>query len=507
MQEPKSSVASTTLNLIKNVIAAGIVTLPFVLKESSTVIGLLCMVAVSLLTAYSFWALARCVMLTHAPSYPGLANTLFGARLSWWTLIALICYTLMSEISFIIVIGDFFAPSLRYLGADGWYSTRAFVQCSIAALCLFPLSLLRDLHPLRYMSALGFVCVLYTVFVIVVDCWEYLPSPVDSVEHFDVKTSFFSGIAILSIAFSAQYSIPKLVRELGFSEERRFRLVIVLETLIVLLLYITTAVYGYFRFGSGVEGDIFDNLSHDTHILIGKMSLGVSAIGCFPFAFQVLRACLNEAFGLPNAPRFQFFFTFFIIAFCAGIALAIPKIEVVMAFKGSLFGSFIVFIFPGMFMWRVLHLDPKTLLQMRERQGALQEQQQQQGVGAKQKLMPIGESPGYLRTTSSINGGSSSSDPESIFNQIFGGRSDAYHSNHGYGKYGSEDEDREEEVEEDVELLTSHTQQVSDSDWSLPPEMKFIKPRPIQLILPGFLMFFGAATGIVGFIVTLLKQL
>ena len=80
MPPTASTPLSSTVNLINNVIGAGLFSMPWCLAQSTIVSGLVVFVLICLLNVYSFVLLARCCTLTGCYSYLDIGRLALGPR-------------------------------------------------------------------------------------------------------------------------------------------------------------------------------------------------------------------------------------------------------------------------------------------------------------------------------------------------------------------------------------------------------------------------------------------
>ena len=85
LHETKASIASSVFNLVNNIIGAGLLTMPWALRESSLVTGLVLISIVGFFNAYSFMLLAKCCDLSGTFSYKEMGARTLGRK--WGILI------------------------------------------------------------------------------------------------------------------------------------------------------------------------------------------------------------------------------------------------------------------------------------------------------------------------------------------------------------------------------------------------------------------------------------
>jgi len=207
-----ATVPSATINLVKNVIAAGLLSLPWALMNASTTVGIGLLAIVASLSGYSFLLLARCCLMANANTYKDIGVKAYGQRMGPVIQAIMIAYTFGSCVSFIVLIGDFIPNVLgNYFDYD-LLKNRVFIIMLVSFVFLLPLSFLKDLNPLRYTSMIGVVCIVYACgFVMAkgVSAGQIQPSA----DILEVDSDLFRAIPIMTISFAAHYNGPKFFEE------------------------------------------------------------------------------------------------------------------------------------------------------------------------------------------------------------------------------------------------------------------------------------------------------
>lgn len=161
----RASVGVSSINVMNNILGAGLFSMPWCLKEATAVTGVLLLALVALLNGFSFVILARCCDLSQTFNYRRMGQLAFGPAAGQVIQLCTFFYTCGSCVSYVILVADFLiAPGTGVLvlwldlGEAEW---RAAILSGLGLLVLLPLSLLKNL------SALRFVCLPFCLFVCV----------------------------------------------------------------------------------------------------------------------------------------------------------------------------------------------------------------------------------------------------------------------------------------------------------------------------------------------------
>jgi solute carrier family 38 (sodium-coupled neutral amino acid transporter), member 11 len=368
------------LNLINNILGAGLFSMPWCFRCTSLVSGILLLIFCASMNAASFVIIGKCCDAAGEFSYIkmgrlALGNT-FGVALQ--TVVAL--YTLGSNISFVVLCGDFlvgdntgimelFANNTILYRANKETENRAFIIFCCTILFFFPLSILRNLEKLKYTSALSCLASLYAA---VLTCTIYFFAPKDAmlpseinadpplrnvIDWFSFPISFWEAVPIVNVAFTAHYNAGRYYKELKDRSIQKLTLVSVGGMGSSLLLYGLVAVTGYLSFGRMSKGNVLENFSPDYSLAIGaRIALSIVVIFTLPLVTHSLRSALfalfwEDKYTSDTAPRSIIAsIAVGILLACGVIGVVFTKIEVVLAYKGGIFGSCLVYIFPTMML-------------------------------------------------------------------------------------------------------------------------------------------------------------
>jgi amino acid permease len=164
-----ASVFTSVCNLANCAIGAGVLSLPFAMREMGAALGLLLAVLVAGMIVFTLNTLLKAGERHDAVSYQELVLKALGPAASHLVSLTLIIYIFGSCVAYTIIIADSFTAVLvGTLGADSQLASRDGVILLVAATVLLPLSLLRRTNSLAPASTLAVVALLYTTAAVVV---------------------------------------------------------------------------------------------------------------------------------------------------------------------------------------------------------------------------------------------------------------------------------------------------------------------------------------------------
>ena len=399
----KASVTATVLNLINNVVGAGLFSMPWVLQQSTILSGLLLLCFICVLNGVSFIILAKCCDLAGTYNYKKMGTMALGHRAGVFIQSCILLYTTCSCVSYVVLTGDFLVGAGTGV-FDHWAAGNAFLTSrpavmGVVALTIFvPLCLLKNLEALKYTSFVSFCSTCFAAGLLM---WSATrtdaqlnaagatdtPStftPRDTVRWAGFSSSFFDALPIVNVAFTAHYNGLRFYEELEGRSLQRFTRVIATSSGFCLAIYGSAALAGYLVFGSVTKGDVLENFEVGWGPAItARLVLSFVVICTFPLANHSLRSSLltlmwpalpereaaaavaaapageagdaararAEGYTTENAPRRVFLgVTLGAILVTTVIGVTVTKVETVLGYKGAIFGSCIVYVFPPLML-------------------------------------------------------------------------------------------------------------------------------------------------------------
>eukprot|EP00771_Trimastix_marina_P001794 gnl/Trimastix_PCT/2896.p1 GENE.gnl/Trimastix_PCT/2896~~gnl/Trimastix_PCT/2896.p1 ORF type:complete len:289 (+),score=124.71 gnl/Trimastix_PCT/2896:520-1386(+) len=260
------------------------------------------------------------------------------------------------------------------LWTNSFVSQRWFVVLVMCVCVYTPLSLMKNLDPLRYTSLLAILFVTYVSIVILIRLAKpafFLPVPKEkaAIVLFNWNIGdLFAAFPLMGVAFTAHYNIQRFYKELRARTMRRMTVVIHAALVICFMLYSVMALLGYLTFRQDTKDNILKNYGKkDPLAIIARIGMTITISLSFPLVnFANRQALLNIFFpGKPFHWLRHILFTLGIVALVTTIGILLPRVGIVLQFSGSLAGSCVIYIFPALFAMRLLprkHLVPSILV-------------------------------------------------------------------------------------------------------------------------------------------------
>eukprot|EP00924_Labyrinthula_sp_SR-Ha-C_P014906 snap_masked-scaffold_9-processed-gene-1.30-mRNA-1 protein AED:0.12 eAED:1.00 QI:0/0/0/1/1/1/3/0/432 len=346
-----ATVTSTSLNLMNNLIGAGVLSLPSCFKDASVIGGTIVLIFVSILSVVSMILIAICCEKTNCYSFAELGEN---------------C------VAFLILLGDFFAgPSGIIQSVEDEFhlegektnlfnilvydhNSRFFVIGFITFFVLFPLSCKKDLNSLKFTSVLSALGTL---------AWMMRDTSNLIINWFDLSFDIFTAAPIINVAFVCHYNVPKYYQELHpkIRSIKNFSKAVVCSYVLTFFAYFFIALFGYLSFGDFTQGDILKNFSDDDkYAILARFCLALVVLFTYPFAFNALRISFLSflpLMGIKVSDSWFISYTGLLVLYTFIPGAYFTNIAVVLDYKGALLGGAIGFGFVGLFFLRIIKKD------------------------------------------------------------------------------------------------------------------------------------------------------
>jgi amino acid permease len=165
-----ASVTQLIFNLIKNIVGAGVLSLPVGIaawgNAPSAVIPATALIAIiGGLSGYGFALIGRCCAYTNTKSYRDAWSATISQKSSWLPATCVTCKTFFAILAYSMILGDTF---LSLLATAGITATKVPVTLILTSTVLLPLCLLKNLSSLAPFSLVGSLGMVYTAIAMVI---------------------------------------------------------------------------------------------------------------------------------------------------------------------------------------------------------------------------------------------------------------------------------------------------------------------------------------------------
>ena len=393
-----ATVSSSSFNLAKSIIGAGVLALPsgvafFSDSPAALIPAIIMLTVMGVAAGYTFSLIGKTCAEHNVSTFKEAWSKSVGPNSAWVISTAITCKCFFASLVNSIIIGDSFTALAKSFGLPDVVAQRTNVILTLTAAVLLPLCSMKSLNALSPFSLLGLGGVLYTAVVMALRYFDgsyaakgaFFEAVAAAVRpSFDKKglpllnVRAFVLLSMLSTSFIAHYNAPKFYAELKDTSLPRFNQVVKNAFGASTLIYAIMMAAGFLTFGGASGGFILNNFaSNDALISFARFAIGLAivtgnfpprlpslaipythvppATRCrtrtgYPFTFSALReGVLDLANVLEPEKRAGALapLTLALLGVITAAALVLRDLGFVVSFSGAFFGAFIMFLCPA----------------------------------------------------------------------------------------------------------------------------------------------------------------
>jgi len=371
-----TSVTASSLNLAKNLVGSGILSLPagvaaFSASPAALWPALVFLAVATVLSAYGFFLIGRVCEETQSSTF-GAAWKGSLKRGSWVPQLVCILECFGGSVVYAMVIGDVLSSLIGGFLPVG-LPMRTLSILGIGVTTLFPLCCLRSFGQLSRFSLLGTIATSYVVLFVAKRFFDGSYGPggafFDASTHPVLQASGAVGLnanmlvllSILSTAYLVHFNAPQMYAELEpgdakATKQKKFALVGLYGFGIAAAQYALIMVFGFLTFGRATQGNVLLNYANGDLLGIGaRAAIGISMLFGYPMQFAGLRSGILEAAGLEiDLPKGKHrLVTAAILGGILGVACLFHDLGKFQAIEGALLAAFLIYIAPPMMALRL----------------------------------------------------------------------------------------------------------------------------------------------------------
>ena len=367
----KATLPSSTFNLAKNIVGAGVLSLPngiayFSDAPSAIYPSTALLVLAGCISAYSFSLIGRACAQHKTTTFqdtwaksvsPSTAKLINGG-------ITLMCF--MTVLAYSLIIGDSFTGLAKGLSLPALFAKREHVILIMTTFALLPLVSLQNLAALAPFSLLGLGGMIYTTIYMAIRYTDksyaaggkFFSSIAASAQPvFNTRPgSFFSKkafmlLSMLSTAYIAHFNAPKFYAELDNPTINRYNKMVWGAFSLSMVFFTVIMALGYFTFGGNCLGLILNNYAaSDIGATIARFMVGGAILTSYPFAFSALRDGLLDLQNVEGPRREKLVkpYTIGLLSMVTMLALVLKDVGFVVGLSGALFGPILLMAIPAL---------------------------------------------------------------------------------------------------------------------------------------------------------------
>jgi sodium-coupled neutral amino acid transporter 11 len=305
----KSNITGACSNLVNSIVGAGIIGIPYALKESGLVSGIILLVAVGYFTNKSLQMIvdlatsSRQLKGKGVWTYNDLMELPYGRSGKNFVLISMFITAYGAMVAYLLIIKDTLPVILGLVNdADetvGGFVERELVMIITSLFVCVPLSMQRDFSSLAFTSSVSvFADILLVIFVAIF-------APIgESVQNAGglgavisssiINSGFFIGFGVLTVAMCCQHSAFIVASSLNNPNPKRWSIVTSISLTLSVICCLVLGVSGYLGFLEDTSGDVLNNFGVGKQANIARGLLALTMFFTYPMEAFVARHVLVE---------------------------------------------------------------------------------------------------------------------------------------------------------------------------------------------------------------------
>jgi amino acid permease len=238
-----------------------------------------------------------------------------------------------------------------------YWARKLVLVCGGAV--MIPCVLLRTMREVSFLSIFGMSASVIAVIVCIVFSISHRVDHPD-VKYTDINYSLFpSAFAAITLSFAGHSTIPSI--EKHSASPQSFQGVINVAYIILLALYLPTAIFGYLAFGDDVTSPVLCKFPQSNVVVtITKVIVAIHCIAAYPVLMNVVFQELDDNFSaIREMLPVRVVVRVLIVSTTAMVAYFVPYFAAFMTLIGAACISMMVFVFPIVFNLKLRgHLLP-----------------------------------------------------------------------------------------------------------------------------------------------------
>ncbi|SCV71054.1 BQ2448_3816 [Microbotryum intermedium] len=367
-------------NMSNSILGAGIIGLPYALREAGFVMGIVLLVVLGVVTDWTIRMIVLNAKMSGRRTYIDIMDTCFGphgrAAVSFFQF----AFAFGGMCAFCVILGDTIPRVLVAIvpGEHGpvlqFLMSRHFVITILTAGVSYPLSLYRDIAKLSGASTLALIRYVFitsfmsgglwltviashnSMVVIVVSVGVRGPSVADDLkgdasERWTfINSGFFEAIGVISFAFVCHHNSLLIYGSLKTPTLDRFAKVTHVSTSLSVIACLAMSTSGFLVFTNKTVGNILNNFaSDDVLINIARTCLGANMFTTLPLEAFVCREVLENYFwpDQPFNPKRHLIITSALVLSAMIVSLITCDLGLVLELAGGFSATALAYLFPA----------------------------------------------------------------------------------------------------------------------------------------------------------------
>ena len=335
----------------------------------------------------NYWSLMNCSIASSRvkeDDYSEITERILGKNTRFVLNIFLIVYSYACLITFFVLIYALFGRFIQSVGYQKDYATyddfyddkwgKAYIKYPFTfgvAIILSIISLIKDIDKLSFSSYIGVTAVIYSLFVVMIECNKYYNHYKDNVydkndkstkanwvdlgKAFTKDLDFFKGIACIVGAYCCHTGVFPVFTGFKYQDNgiKKMKFSVFFSMILTTALHFISMICSYLTDPITPEDVIIYRKKigsgKDIAMTISKLFITLSLVFTLPPYFFGLRLSVANAFTHGKISKlFNIIFTFISLLICSFISAVYDKILNYLSYIGGFISVFICYLFPAL---------------------------------------------------------------------------------------------------------------------------------------------------------------
>lgn len=352
-----------TVNMANSILGAGIVGLPYSMRESGFVAGLALLVGIALLTDWTIRLIVLNAKLSGRGTYIDIMGHCFGQRGRIAVSIFQFVFAFGGMCAFCVVVGDsipnVLSSVLPFLRGT-IFSSRRFVIFVCTMAISYPLSLHRNIEKLSKASAVALLSMVFIILAVIVRGPAMPPELKGDPSlrlSFVHPSNLIRSVSVISFAFVCHHNSLLIYGSLKEPSMDKFRMVTHYSTFISTIAAVSMSIAGYWSFEDKTLSNILNNFPNtDTIVNVARFCFGLNMFSTLPLECFVCREVLETYFFQGQYEyRRHIVLTTSLVVSAMAISLLTCDLGIVLEITGGLSATALAFFFPSVCYLKLSH--------------------------------------------------------------------------------------------------------------------------------------------------------
>ncbi|KAI9023633.1 transmembrane amino acid transporter protein-domain-containing protein [Phycomyces nitens] len=355
-------------NVVCVVAGTGTLGLPYALKQGGW-IGVFVIFLAWAMSIYTGTILVRCLYANgknRLHTYKDIATAAFGFVGGWVTFFFNFCLLLGAPVLYMVLSGNNLNQLCKGTVAELGNTPWIIISCAIVAI---PFVLVKSMKEVAFMSAFGAAATLIVVIIVLVMACLDEKNQTNIVHDPVIWDQFPIALSTISFSFGGNVVYPHV--EASMKKPKDWPKVLAAGLSTCAIMYIVTAVPGYYIYGTTVLSPIYNSIPTGVPRTIAIVLMTIHVLTAAPILITSLSLDIEEMCNI-TVVRLGKWGEFFARAFLrivivvalGAIGVSVPHFDDLMSLLGAFANCTLIFIFPVIFYLRLTGFRNKPFYEL-----------------------------------------------------------------------------------------------------------------------------------------------